>query len=157
MTSAKARKQKHLEIAGLLNLYPERVQDPLFQKANDFFDPYDLLQVRYEMLRAHLTEGQAIRQICQRFGLSRQTFYTLQEKFLEGGSAALLPQKSGPKGPSKCTPEIVKFVHQKIKKDHPCKPSWLLDEIKKRFGVTFHLRTLEKLVQDLKAKKKSPK
>ena len=33
-----------------LNLHPERVTDPLFQQ-NEFYDPHDLVQVKYEMLQ----------------------------------------------------------------------------------------------------------
>jgi len=39
--------------------------------------------------------------ICQRYGVSRQTFYNLQERFLSAGTAGLLAKKQGPKGPSK--------------------------------------------------------
>src|ERR687888_298362 len=35
---------------GTLNLTPEQVRDPKFQQ-NEFFDPRDLVQVKYEMLR----------------------------------------------------------------------------------------------------------
>ena len=45
-----ATKIKTLRQQGVLNSHPEAVTDPLFQTA-DFFDPQDLLQVKYEMLR----------------------------------------------------------------------------------------------------------
>ena len=41
---------------GCLNPHPERVKDELFQ-AREFFDPRDLVQVKYEMLRRVQTEG----------------------------------------------------------------------------------------------------
>jgi hypothetical protein len=40
-----------------LNPSPERVTDELFQ---EFFDPRDLVQVKYEMLRRVQTEGQPV-------------------------------------------------------------------------------------------------
>ena len=40
---------KFLRKEGILNPKPERVSYQLFNKL-DFFDPYDLPQVRYEML-----------------------------------------------------------------------------------------------------------
>ena len=45
-----AAKIQTLRQYGVLNPHPEAVTDPLFQTA-DFFDPQDLLQVKYEMLR----------------------------------------------------------------------------------------------------------
>ena len=81
----------------MLNANPEQVRDPLFEKSSDFFDPQDNLQVRYEMLRAHLVDGGSVSGVCQRFGVSRQTFYKLQEKFLDEGTTGLLPQQPGPK------------------------------------------------------------
>jgi transposase len=63
----------------------------------EFFDPQDLLQVRYEMLRAHQVDGENIVALSTRYGVSRQTFYNLSEKFSKQGSAALLSRKPGPK------------------------------------------------------------
>jgi hypothetical protein len=40
-----------------LNPHPEQVSDALFQ-TNLFFDPRDLLQVKYEMLRRVVIDGQ---------------------------------------------------------------------------------------------------
>ena len=45
-------KREALARDGVLNPHPEAVRDPLFA-ANPFFDPDDLLQVRYEMVRRH--------------------------------------------------------------------------------------------------------
>jgi hypothetical protein len=49
---------------------PDAVSDTLF-KENPFFDPNDLLQVRYEMLRRHSVEGASIVDVASRFGISR--------------------------------------------------------------------------------------
>ena len=43
-------KPDRLRGTGTLNPHPERVRDRRFA-ASDFFDPRDLLQVRYEMVR----------------------------------------------------------------------------------------------------------
>jgi len=43
-------KIKRLRQSGTLHPRPETVTDPLFQDLA-FFDPHDLLQVRYEMVR----------------------------------------------------------------------------------------------------------
>ena len=49
-------KNEFLKKEGLLNKKPERVSHSLF-KSNEFFDPLDLLQVRYEMLRSVNVDG----------------------------------------------------------------------------------------------------
>ncbi len=43
-------KRERLKRAGTLNPHPERVRDPALREGG-FFDPLDLLQVRYEMVR----------------------------------------------------------------------------------------------------------
>jgi len=153
MTDPKAQKRRHLREAGLLHPEPERVRDPLFEQAPEFFDVEDHLQVRYEMLRAHLVEGDTIRGICRRFGVSRQTFYTLQAKFRSEGTGGLLPKRSGPKGPRKLTAEVLAWVSERL--DNAEVPSVIAlgKEIEGRFGVALHRRTLEKLVKDLRGKK----
>src|SRR5260370_42025513 len=52
MATPRGRQQKRqtLRRHGTLNAQPESVTQPLFQNS-DFFDPDDLLQVKYEMLR----------------------------------------------------------------------------------------------------------
>ena len=58
MSPAEDLKARFLASRGVLHPHPEWVRDPLFQ-GSDFFDPRDLVQVRYEMLRRHLVNGQA--------------------------------------------------------------------------------------------------
>ena len=43
-------KGESLRQQGVLNPHPEKVADPLFHDS-EFFDPRDLVQVKYEMLR----------------------------------------------------------------------------------------------------------
>jgi transposase len=153
MEDRKTRKRENLRQAGVLNPTPERIQDPLFLESGDFFDAHDDLQVRYEMLRAHLVDGDSIRAICRRFGVSRQTFYNLQEKFLKEGTAGLLPKRPGPKGPSKLTENVLSFVKERLQTDTLISTPELLAQVQERFGVSFHRRTLEKLLRDLRSKK----
>jgi transposase len=153
MTDPKARRRSHLRKAGLLNPEPERVRDPLFQQASEFFDAEDHLQVRYEMLRAHLVDRDAIRAICKRFGVSRQTYYNLQAKFLGEGTGGLLPKRPGPKGPRKLTAEVLNLVRQRLGSEELLSTTELCEEIQGAFGVALHRRTVEKLVKELRAKK----
>ena len=147
------RKQQHLREAELLHAQPERVQDPLFEQFPDFFDAHDQLQVRYEMLRSHRVDEQKVAAIGQRYGVSRQTFYNLQERFLSEGTAGLLSRKPGPKGPSKLTRELLQFVEQRFQQEPDLGGSSLVRQLEERFGVSFHKRTLEKLLKELRSKK----
>jgi hypothetical protein len=52
-------KLRTLQQQGTLNPHPKAVRDDLFLQ-DDFFDPRDLVQVKYEMLRRVRTEGQSV-------------------------------------------------------------------------------------------------
>ncbi len=153
MEDQNPKKRGNLHEAGVLNSRSERIEDPLFLESPDFFDAQDHLQVRYEMLRAHLVDGDNIIAICQRFGVSRQTFYNLQEKFLNEGTTGLLPKQPGPKGPSKLTEEVLSFVKNRLQTDVSISTPELLLQVQEKFLVSFHRRTLEKLLKDLRLKK----
>ena len=131
------------------------MKDPLFLERAHFFDPCDNLQIRYEMLRSHLIESDSVVGICRRFGLSRQSFYTLQEKFKQEGSAGLLPKKPGPRAPSKLTAEVLEFVLQSLQADEKISMVEIKSQIQQKFKVSLHRRTVEKLCRDLSLKKNS--
>src|SRR5882724_6576498 len=67
-------KQRALQESGTANPHAQDVQDPAFVDS-DFFDPRDLIQVKYEMLRRVRTEGQSVAKATSLFGMSRPTFY----------------------------------------------------------------------------------
>jgi len=147
------RKRKSLKDAGLLHPTPDRVRDSLFKDHPEFFDPQDLLQVRYEMLRAHKVDGENIVAISERYGVSRQTFYNLWEKFSKVGSAALLSGKPGPKGASKLTLEVVSFVKKQLLREAKLSGSEVASRIQAKFRLKVHKRTIEKLLGELRSKK----
>ena len=74
-------KKKFLEQEGLINPKPERVSHPLFETLN-FFDPLDLPQVRYEMIRAARVGNISVLEACKLFGFSREYFYKLERSFM---------------------------------------------------------------------------
>src|SRR5260370_42281863 len=91
-----------LEESGTVNPRPQDIDDPAFIES-DFFDPRDLVQVRYEMLRRVPVEGQTIAEAAAHFGVSRPTFYKVQPDFERDGLAGLSPVKRRPHGPHKIT------------------------------------------------------
>src|SRR5258708_34146187 len=84
-----------LEESGTVNPRPQDIDDPAFIES-DFFDPRDLVQVRYEMLRRVRVEGQTIADAAAHFGVSRPTFYKVQADFERAGLAGFLPVKPDP-------------------------------------------------------------
>lgn len=147
-------KAAELKRASTLHPHPDAVADPLFQ-GNPFFDTRDLLQVRYEMLRRHRTEGMSILSAAAAFGVSRPTFYQLQTAFDQAGLAGLLPKQRGPKGGHKISTEVLDYVAS-LKADEP-KLTTLqcIRAIKDRFGIIIHRRSLERA--QLRSKKKLPR
>src|SRR6266567_2617840 len=111
MARLKKPDQKTLELkrTATLNPRPGSVSDTLFQE-NPFFDPKDLLQVRYEMLRRHSVEGASVVDVATTFGVSRPTVYQAQAAFQQAGLSGLLPKHRGPKEGHKLSVEVIDYV-----------------------------------------------
>src|SRR5258706_13739433 len=105
----KEEKQRHLRQQQTLNPRPEAVTHPLFRNSA-FFDPHDLVQVKYEMLRLASVEQRPVSESAKVFGFSRPSFYLAQAAFARGGLAGLIPQKPGPRGGHKLTPTVMAFL-----------------------------------------------
>ena len=93
--------------SGTVNPHPEAVRDPSFA-GSDFFDPRDLVQVEYEMLRGVRVEHACMAEVAEQFGLSRPTFYKAQADSARAGLTGLLPGKRGPRGAHKITPAVLR-------------------------------------------------
>jgi transposase len=131
-----------LRAAGALHPHPERVTDELFARG-PFFDRRDRVQVKYEMLRAHTVEGRQVSKVARVFGTSRQAFYAAAAAFRAEGLSGLLPRPRGPKRAHKCTDEILDFVVQ-WQAEAPPEAASVTEEIRRRFGVRIHPRSLHR-------------
>ena len=138
--------------SGTVNPHAQDVQDAAFIDS-DFFDPRDLVQVRYEMLRRVRTEGQTIVDIAPRFGVSRPTFYKVQADFEREGLAGLLPVKRGPHGPHKITDEVMVFIEAVRAQEEGLDAQGLVERIEQHFGLTVHRRTVERALARGKKKR----
>jgi transposase len=132
-----------LKNSGTLNPSPESVKDPIFQN-NDFFDPRDIVQVKYEMLRRVQIERASVSDTVKSFGFSRLSYYRIVANFKEFGLCGLIPQKRGPKQAHKLNPEILEFMDEQIKKNPSIKSHELKIAIEKKFGLFLHARTLDR-------------
>lgn len=136
-------KSQALAREGALNPYPAAVRDPLFA-GNPFFDPKDLVQVRYEMVRRHCADGVSISDVATAFGVSRPTFYKAQSALAAAGLVGLVPRLRGPKGGHKVSDEVVTFLID-LKAAHPeLTTPQCLAAIETRFSIKVHRRSLER-------------
>ena len=90
-----------------LHPHPEKVRDPLFTSGSPFFDPRDLVQVKYELLRRVRVDGYSVSAATALFALSRPTFYAAQAAWERAGLGGSLPVPSGPRHAHKLTEEIM--------------------------------------------------
>jgi len=136
-----ATRHQALETAGLEHPNPQAVTSRLFTGGNTFFLALDKVQVKYEMLRAHLVESMKVTDVAATHGYSRAAFYLVLAAFEQRGMLGLLDGRPGRKGPTKLTAEIAAFLRG-------ADPTWsgarLAEEIEGRFGVRLHRRTIER-------------
>ena len=142
-------KSTSLDSDGLLNPHPGAVTDTLFQ-TNAFFDARDLMQVKYEMLRRSMVEGESKADAALAFGLSRPTFYQVERAFAEHGLAGLLPRKRGPKEAHKLSAKVMAYLEQLLAKDASLRAPALVTQLAQRFGVQVHPRSIERLLRKKK-------
>ena len=138
-----AAKRRILQQQGNLNPHPDAVTDPLFLH-EPFFDPHDLVQIKYEMLRRVQSEGQSVTQAAAAFGFSRPSFYQALSAFAQGGLGGLIAQKRGPKGAHKLSADVVKFVREQQAADPELRAPALVRLIARHFGVVVHPRSIER-------------
>jgi len=150
-TRAPDPKQRALADSGTLHPHPEAVRDPSFV-GSDFFDPRDLVQVKYEMLRRVRVECACIVAVAEQFGLSRPTYYKAQADFARAGLTGLLPGKRGPRGAHKLTPEVLHFIARVQTEEEGLDAQALATRIAQHFGYAVHRRTVERALAREKKK-----
>ncbi len=141
-----------LRRGGTLHPRPESVGATNFREG-DFFDPRDLVQVKYEMLRRVEKDGATVTQAVAEFGFSRPTFYETKANFEQSGIAGLVPKKRGPRGPHKLRDDVMEFVMEFVEPDRPIRASALAEKVQDEFGLRIHRRTIERAVSRRKKKR----
>ena len=130
---------------GTLNPEPEKIQDPKFHDG-EFFDPHDVVQVKYEMLRRVSVEKASVVDATEEYGVSRPTYYQTKASFEEAGIAGLVPRKRGPRGPHKLQGAILAFIQEHLVVGEPIRARELANQIRERFHLDVHPRTIERSV-----------
>jgi transposase len=144
-----------LQADGAAHPHPQAVTDPLFRNSA-FFDPNDLVQVKYEMLRSVEKEGRAVVEAAEAFGFSRPVYYVTRDLFDREGLPGLLPRKRGPKRPHKITDEVLAILAKAVEEaGHMPSGAQLSALLVERCGVTAHPRSvLRRLLPFLKQQEK---
>lgn len=137
---------------GTLNASPEKVSDPKFQEG-EFFDPRDIVQVKYEMLRRVFLENIAVTDVAAEYGVSRPTYYQARANFENAGIAGLVPKKRGPHGPHKLQGEVLAFLNRHHVSGEPIRARKLARLVQLEFNIEVHPRTIERTL----GVKKTPK
>jgi transposase len=129
-----------LEAAGLLHPRPEAVTASLFVDEVPFFFASDKVQVKYEMLRAHVVEGDTVTAAARSHGYSRAEFYLVAAAFEESGMTGLLDERRGRKGPIKLTEEVRGFLDR----IGPCSAAEAAAVLEAEMGVVLHPRSIQR-------------
>ena len=126
-----------------LNPHPEAVQDEAFA-GSEFLDARDLVQVKYEMVRRVRVDGASVSGSAAAFGFSRPSYYQAATAIDEGGLAALVPARPGPRRAHKLTDEVVTYAIEVKAGDPTLRAADLVELIDSRFGLRVHPRSVER-------------
>jgi transposase len=140
---ARDAKAEELAASRTLNPHPEAVRDEAFA-SGEFFDARDLVQVKYEMVRRVAADGVSVTEAASSFGFSRQSYYTASQALAEGGLAALVPAKPGPRGAHKLTDDILDRLEALRAEQPGLRASDLVRALAERFGIDVHPRSVER-------------
>jgi len=140
-----------LRAADALHPDPQSVRDEAFTGAQQFFDPRDRVQVKYEMLRRHRVDGRAVSHVAEAFGISRQGYYVAEQAFQQQGIPGLLPRPRGPRRNHKCTEEVLDFAERWQAGEERGRET-LTQAVRRHFGITVHPRSLDRALARRKKK-----
>lgn len=150
------RKREALREQGALHARPDRVVDALFEDGG-FFDPEDVVQVKYEMLRRVGQEGISVSEAASAFGFSRPSLYKARADFEAEGLPGLVAKKRGPQAAYKLTEEVVAFVGGLRSEAPSLSAATLAERVFERFGKRIHPRSIERALAGAKKKRLATK
>ncbi len=139
-------KQQSLHDHNVLYKKAGKVTDEIFQTL-DFFDPRDLIQVKYEMLRRVKKKGWSVTRAASVFGFSRIAYYKILHIIETQGLMGLMPKKRGPKQATKITEAVLKFIEERLEKTPGLSSAKLKTLLATELGLHVHKRTIERALQ----------
>lgn len=139
-------KEEALRAARALNPRPDAVTDPAFS-GSVFFDPRDLVQVRYEMVRRVRVDGDSVSGAAASFGFSRPSWYAAAAALDEDGLPGLLHARPGPRRAHKLSEEVVAFLAAALERDPSLRSAELAGRVEATFGFGVHPRSVERALE----------
>ena len=136
-------KQEILQENGTFNKNYRKVMEQRFI-SDDFYDPQDLVQVKYEMLRTANETQRHIGEIADKFGFSRAAFYKIRTSYEKEGVSAFVPEKSGPKSALKLTKEHQEFIDRYLMQNPGASSGSVAKLLLKERGLSISKRTVER-------------
>jgi len=134
-------KEEILRETGSYNHHHGAVRANIFM-TSPFFDKRDIVQVKYEMIRAGRKGEGSITEIASAYGFSRKSYYQISGAFEMGGLGALVPKKPGPKGPTKLNPELQEFIEKYFRENRNAKAGQAAAALEREKGIKVHTRTI---------------
>jgi len=98
------------------------------------------------MLRRVSVEKASVVSATEEYSVSRPTYYQTKASFEEAGIAGLVPRKRGPRGPHKLQGAVLAFIEEHLVAGEPVRARQLATQIRKRFDLDVHPRTIERAV-----------
>jgi len=111
---------------------------------DDFYDPRDLAQVKYEMLRCVRESNESVEEITVRFGFSRAGFYKIKNSFEKEGLCAFVSNKTGPRNAWKLTKEYQRFIDKYVSENPDVTSEDIMLILKSERGLEVSKRTIER-------------
>ena len=131
---------------GTFNPAPGKVRDPKF-RTSEFFDPRDVVQVKYELLRRVSIDKVSVTEASGEYGVSRPTYYQAKVDFDMAGIAGLVPAKPGPRGPSKIDDDVLAFLQARVVAGEPLRARELAKLVHDELDIELHPRTIERVLK----------
>ena len=143
MSSSNQQKEDFLRQHACLHPHPERVIEESFRN-HEFFDPRDLVLVKYEMLRCVRVEGRSVTDAARQFGFSRPAFYQIQAAWQQHGMPGLIPQRPGPHTAHKLNDEVLAVIDGLLAEDPKLSSADLAARLLDEPGLAVHPRSIER-------------
>ena len=112
--------------------------------SDDFYDPQDLVQVKYEMLRTANETQRSIEEIAGKFGFSRAAFYKIKTSYEKEGVSSFVPDKSGPKNARKLTRAHQEFIDNYLAQNPNVSSGNMAAILYEERGLKISKRTVER-------------
>ncbi len=138
-------KRDQLRKHGAWNDRAETVTNSLFCES-EFFDPRDLVLVKYEMLRCVRIDPKPVAESARQFGFSRSGYYKVLSSFQQSGLAGLIPSAPGPRGAHKLRDDVLNFIEARLAEDRTLTSSQLATLLLEQHQLRVHPRSIERAI-----------